>query len=84
MLDVVLVTSAERDKLSDSLATWQEGDLEHSGLPRRRARVMELDWNGFDVHFDDETWPEPDQEPPAHTRIEVCVERNALVFVAPD
>ena len=84
MLDVVLVTSAERDKLRDSLASWQEGDLEHSRLTRRCVRVLELDWNGFDVHFDDETWPEPDQEAPAHTRIEVSVERNALEFVAPD
>ena len=83
MLDVVLVMSAERDKLRDSLASWQEGELEHSRLTRRRARFLELDWSGFDVHFDDETWPEPDRQPPAHTRIEVSVERNALKFVAP-
>ncbi len=83
MLDVVVVTTAERDKLHDALATWQEGELEHPKLTRRRARLLELEWTGFEVHFDDETWPEPKQEAPAHTRIEVSVERNALEFVAP-
>jgi diacylglycerol kinase family enzyme len=83
MLDVVVVTSAERDTLHDSLATWQEGALEHPRLTRRRARRLELEWTGFEVHFDDEAWPEPDQEPPALTHIEISVERNALEFVAP-
>jgi diacylglycerol kinase family enzyme len=83
MLDVVVVTTAERDKLHDSLATWQEGELEHPKLTRHRARRLELEWNGFEVHFDDEAWPPADQEPPALTHIEVSVERNALRFVAP-
>jgi diacylglycerol kinase (ATP) len=83
MLDVVMVTSAERDKLHDSLATWQEGELEHPKLTRRRARILELEWTGFEVHFDDESWPAADQEPPALTHIELSVERNALRFVAP-
>jgi diacylglycerol kinase family enzyme len=83
MLDVVLVTSAERDKLHDSLATWQEGELEHPRLTRHRARRLELEWTGFAVHFDDEAWPPEDQEPPALTHIEVSVERDALKFVAP-
>jgi diacylglycerol kinase family enzyme len=83
MLDVVVVTSEERDKLHDSLATWQEGELEHPKLTRHLARVIELEWTGFEVHFDDEAWPAKDDERPALTRIEVTVERDALKFVAP-
>jgi diacylglycerol kinase family enzyme len=83
LLDVVTVTSAEREKLDELLATWQEGDLEHPRLTRRRARRVELEWTGFPLHFDDEAWPEPDREPPAHTRVEIGLERNALKFVAP-
>jgi diacylglycerol kinase family enzyme len=83
MLDVVAVRSDERDKLDELLATWQEGDLEHPQLTRRRARTLELEWTGFPVHFDDEAWPESDREPPAHTRVEISLERNALKFVAP-
>ena len=83
MLDVVVVTSEERDKLHDSLATWQEGELEHPKLTRHLARVIQLEWTGFEVHFDDEAWPGKDDEGPALTPIEVTVERDALKFVAP-
>jgi len=83
MLDVVVVTSAERDKLHDSLATWQEGRLEHPRLTSHRARLIQLEWTGFEVHFDDEAWPKDDDEPPALTHIEVTVEHDALKFVAP-
>lgn len=83
MLDVVVVTSAERDKLHETLATWQDGDFEHPRLTRHRASLLELEWTGFEVHFDDEAWPAPDHEPPALTHIEVTVERDGLKFVAP-
>ena len=83
LLDVVLVTTAERDKLHESLATWQEGDLERANLTRRRASLVELEWDGFEVHFDDEAWPAENEKPPALTHIELAVERDALSFLAP-
>ena len=83
LLDVVLVSTVERDKLKDSLETWQDGDLEHPNLTRHRASVIELEWSGFEVHFDDEAWPAEKEEPPALTHIEVTVERNALSFLLP-
>jgi diacylglycerol kinase family enzyme len=84
MLDVVVVTGEERDKLHDSLATWQEGELEHPRLTRHLARRIQFEWTGFEVHFDDESWPTGDDEkPPALTHIEVTVEHDALKFVAP-
>jgi diacylglycerol kinase (ATP) len=83
MLDVVLVTAQERDKLNESLATWQRGDLEHPNLPRLRAREIEMTWGGFEVHFDDEPWPANNEEPPALAPIELRVEHEALSFLAP-
>jgi diacylglycerol kinase family enzyme len=83
LLDVVLVSTAERDKLKGSIETWQDGDLEHPNLPRRRARTIEMEWNGFEVHFDDEAWPAEKEEPPALTHIEITVERRALSFLLP-
>jgi diacylglycerol kinase family enzyme len=83
LIDVVLVTTAERDKLNESLETWQDGDLEHPDLTRYRARVIELEWNGFEVHFDDEAWPAENEEPPALTHVELTVEHEALLFLAP-
>lgn len=81
LLDVVLVTPAERNTLRASLETWQEGELERPNLPARRASAIELEWNGFDVHIDDEAWPGDGEKPPRPSRIELTVERDALAFV---
>lgn len=83
LLDVVLVTTAERDKLNAVLENWQDGGLAHPRLTRRRASLIELEWDGFEVHFDDEAWPADGEKPPALTHIELTVERNALAFLAP-
>jgi diacylglycerol kinase family enzyme len=84
LLDVVLVTTSDRDKLHESLANWQEGDLHPPDLPRYRASRVDLEWSGFDVHLDDEAWPpEGSEQQPALDRIELKVERDALEFLAP-
>lgn len=82
-LDVVLVTTAERDKLKKSLENWKQGDLVHPELPRYRAKKIELEWNGFEVHFDDEAWPADKEEPPQLTHIDLTVEHDAISFLAP-
>lgn len=81
LLDIVLVTAAERDKLEASLENWHEGELTHPELTRVRGREIALEWSGFEVHFDDEPWPAEKEEPPALTHIEVGVERDALTFL---
>ena len=83
-LDVVLVTRSERDKLHQSLENWQEGVLMHPQLTRHVAAAIELEWSGFEVHIDDEAWPEKGAEaPPALAKIELKVEREALIFFVP-
>ena len=81
LLDVVLVTTAERDKLKESLETWQGGELAHPELPRVRARSIELEWSGFEVHFDDEAWPSAKEDPPQLKTVQIGVEHGALVFL---
>jgi diacylglycerol kinase family enzyme len=83
LLDVVLVTTAERDKLNESLANWQEGELVRPNLTRHRAARVQMEWAGFEVHFDDEPWPAENQDAAALTHIELSVERNALCFLTP-
>jgi diacylglycerol kinase family enzyme len=84
LLDLVLVTEAERDELEAPLANWQKGDMHVPELTRRRARSIEFDWSGFDVHFDDEAWPPKDRHKDgALKRISLGVERSALQFFAP-
>lgn len=86
LFDVVLVTACEREKLHASIARWQRGGLERPDVTRRRASRIELDWTGFDVHFDEEAWPGGDEDKeaqPALTQIKLTVERDALDFLAP-
>jgi diacylglycerol kinase family enzyme len=84
LLDVVLVTTSERDKLQESLANWQDGALHRPDLTRYRASRIEMEWSGFEVHVDDEPWPPSNKEAqPAVTDIQIEVERDALQFLAP-
>jgi diacylglycerol kinase family enzyme len=84
LLDVVVVTTSERDKLHESLTNWQVGALHKPNLTRYRAREIELEWSGFELHFDDEAWPSSDNEaPPALSHIQINVERDELQFLAP-
>ena len=84
MLDVVLVTAAERDELEEGLENWKEGELHVPDLPRVRAASVEMEWTGFAVHIDDEAWPpEGDKPTPSKTLIELNVEHDAVQFFAP-
>jgi hypothetical protein len=55
----------------------------HPELPRYRARTIELEWKGFEVHFDDEAWPAEKEGPPKLMHIEIEVEHEAVSFLAP-
>ena len=84
MLDVVLVTAAERDALEEPLDNWKEGESHVPDLPRVRASSVALEWTGFAVHIDDEAWPpEGEKVESANTQIELAVEHDAVHFLAP-
>ncbi|HEX2827752.1 MAG TPA: diacylglycerol kinase family protein [Burkholderiales bacterium] len=85
MLDVVLVTAAERDALEEPLDNWKEGEDHVPDLPRIRASNVELEWTGYPVHIDDEAWPPEGEKVEAapKTEIELNVEHDAVKFVAP-
>jgi diacylglycerol kinase family enzyme len=55
--ELVLVTQAERDRLKNYLATWQENRERLAVLPSHRGKRLELQWSGFALHIDDELWP---------------------------
>lgn len=80
-LDVVFVTDEECEKLQRTLSQWQAGVLARPDLTRLRASHVEIEWSGFDVHFDDEAWPDGGEAPPRATRIELTVERDALCLL---
>lgn len=81
--DIVIVTEAERDRLANYLRTWQDNRERLAVLPTRRARHIELEWTGFDLHIDDELWPEPGNAPPRGGTIDLRMD-GTVEFLAPD
>jgi diacylglycerol kinase family enzyme len=77
--EVVMVTEAERDRLQNYLATWQENRERLSVLPTRRGKRLRLQWTGFELHIDDELLPGLHDG-----TIELTVGDLAVEFVAPD
>lgn len=81
LLDLVLVTPDECRKLTEVLEDWEQGELEYPDLQRVRADRIELEWSGYEVHLDDEAWPDDKDVAPTRTRIEITVEREAVRFL---
>ena len=83
-LDVVLVAEAERDRLVQYLATWQENRERLAVLPTHQGKRLTVEWTGFEVHIDDELWPGDDDRPPAPpARIEARIESGNVEFLVP-
>lgn len=83
LLDVVLVTAAQRDELEQPLADWQQGELHRPDLTAYRAASITLEWTGYEVHIDDEPWPPKERDSPQTAQIELKVVHDAIEFVAP-
>ncbi|HET7159812.1 MAG TPA: diacylglycerol kinase family protein [Burkholderiales bacterium] len=82
LLDVVLVTAAQRDALEEPLAKWQHGSLHRPDLTSYRAHKITLEWTGYEVHIDDEPWPAKDDDAQLqNAQIELEVLRNAVQFI---
>ncbi|HWA38974.1 MAG TPA: diacylglycerol kinase family protein [Burkholderiales bacterium] len=81
--DVVIVTEDERDRLVNYLATWQENRERLAVLPSRRGKHLRVEWTGFELHIDDELWPEEGHTPGGEGVIDLRI-AGAVDFLAPD
>jgi diacylglycerol kinase family enzyme len=82
-LDIVLVSKDEQDNLSKCLSHCIEGKLPYPGLTVRKAQQLQIEWDGFTVHIDDEAWPHKASEfPISFNSIEVKISPHALEFLA--
>jgi diacylglycerol kinase family enzyme len=77
--EVVMVAEAQRDRLQNYLASWQENRERLSVLPTRRGTTLSLQWSGFELHIDDELLP---AEPAAP--VELSIGELAVEFITPD
>lgn len=84
-LDLVLVTEEERARLKNYLASWQNNRERLSVLPSHRGRRLRIRWSGYELHIDDEFWPDGEDNPaPEKGVIELDVGRSAVEVLAPD
>jgi hypothetical protein len=75
----VVVREAERDRLLNYLATWQENRERLSVLPTRRGKRLRMQWTGFELHIDDELLPGGESAP-----VELSVGELSVEVIAPD
>lgn len=82
--DVVLVTEAERERVTNYLTTWQQNRERLAVLPSHRGKHLQMQWNGFELHIDDDLWPEDDgPEPRQSGTIDLRIAAQ-VEFLAPD
>ena len=83
LLDIVFVSKDERDNLSRCLSHCMEGKLVQPTLTIRKGQQLQIEWDGFTTHIDDEVWPDKGAEfPLSVSAIDVTVKRHALEFLA--
>jgi diacylglycerol kinase (ATP) len=57
LLDIVCVAKDQYGKLASYLAACLEGKSCSLGLTVRRGERLQIEWQGFSIHIDDEAWP---------------------------
>jgi diacylglycerol kinase (ATP) len=82
--DIIIVTEAERDRLTNYLKSWQDNRDRLAVLPSRRGKHLRVEWTGFDLHIDDEQWPDPAHKPVAKSGTIDLRIAGAVEFLAPD
>ena len=84
LLDVVFLSQGDRDKLDGYLSDSLEGKHSSPGLPIRRGRHLQIEFEGSVIHIDDQVWP--DSGSPflsSSTIVDVKVNGHALEFLVP-
>jgi diacylglycerol kinase (ATP) len=80
--DVVMVREAERERLVEYLAKWQDNRERLAVLPSHRGKRLSLEWTGFEVHIDDKLWPKKGEAAPKPPgRLEARIAGAAVEFL---
>ena len=81
--DVVLVTEEERARLQAYLEAWQTNRERLSVLTSHPGKHLRMDWSGFEVHIDDELWPDEGERPDRNAGVLDLRIAGAVEFLAP-
>jgi diacylglycerol kinase family enzyme len=84
LLDIVFVSKGEQGKLRRCLSDRVEGKRSSPGLSTRQGQHLQIDWNRFPIHIDDEVWPDSSATSPLlSSAFDVKIRPHALEFLAP-
>jgi diacylglycerol kinase (ATP) len=83
LLDIVLVPGSKRNELRAHLARGKAGTHQPPKLPTHRGRELMIEWNGCDLHFDDDVWPGDQPVASESKTIDVKLEDEAVEFLSP-
>ena len=84
LLDIVFVARGEEDRLNKCLSDCIEGKPAPPTLTVRRGKHLQVQWNRFAVHIDDEVWPDSvETAPRLSSPMDVTIKPDALEFLAP-
>jgi len=78
------LAEAERERLLEYLAKWQENRERLAVLPSRRGERLRIEWTSFGVHIDDKLRPKKKDKPPRPPgRIEARLDGATTEFLVP-
>jgi diacylglycerol kinase family enzyme len=80
--DLVMVSEGERERLLEYLTKWQQNKERLAVLPSERGKRLQMEWDGFEIHIDDQLWPEKNSRR-RRGKIDVRIEGAAVEFLAP-
>ena len=84
LLDIICVSKNEQDKLSSYFAACLEGKSCSLELTARRGTQLQIEWQGFRVHIDDEAWPSAGPIlPTSAALIDVTLNSASVKFLIP-
>jgi diacylglycerol kinase (ATP) len=85
LLDVVMVTEAQRDRLLKYLDQWQDNRERLAILPTVQGRRLKIEWTGFELHIDDKLKPKKNAKPKKIAGlVEARIKDDAVEFLVPD
>jgi diacylglycerol kinase (ATP) len=83
-LDIACVSAGEQNHLSRYLSEAMQNKFSLPGWTDRRGQHMQIEWDGYTVHIDDEAWPGKDSTLPSSPRtIDVTAQCQTVEFLTP-
>lgn len=83
LLDVVVVRATHSASLLKHFGKSRSGRRTAAKLPTYRARELRMEWADFDVHFDDDVWPDGRPVSSRARSIDIKLEDQRVEFLVP-